>query len=258
MNAAMKSLVRGIRTVAHGMGIDIVRHRERLPVEQQDPESVAIWDSVRDYTMTSPARVLALLDAVRYIVASGIPGDFLECGVWRGGSMMAAAMQLLKLGATDRELYLFDTFEGMPAPSEHDIDPEGKPAHDSFGHSGNDPVGGRLPWKPASVEEVRAAMLQTGYPPEKIKLFKGRTQETIPGGAPRLIALLRLDTDWYESTHHEMTHLYPRIVRGGVLVLDDYGYWKGSRKAVDEYLKKHDIRLLLCPVDSTARMAVVR
>jgi len=257
MHAAMKSLVRGIRTVAHGIGIDIGRHHEP-PAGTQDAESETIWQSVRDNTMTTRARVLAILDAVRYIVQSEVPGNFVECGVWRGGSMMAAAMQLRRLGTTDRELYLFDTFEGMPPPTEHDIDPDGRPAHETFGRSGRDPVGRELPWKAASVEQVRAAMLETGYPLERVKLIKGRTQDTVPGSAPGSIALLRLDTDWYESTHHEMTHLYPRIVRGGVLLLDDYGYWKGSRKAVDEYLEEHNIRILLCPIDDAARMAVVR
>jgi O-methyltransferase len=256
----VRSLLHGIRTVAHGIGIDIVRYRDPVThfPRDADPEAVRIWQSVRAYTMTSRERVFALLDAVAYLVRNAISGDFVECGVWRGGSMMAAATQLLRLGATDRMLHLFDTFEGMPPPSEHDLDPHGTPAAQVFGANGRDPTARELPWKAADVDEVRAAMMTTGYPPERVRLIRGRTENTLPEAAPESIALLRLDTDWYESTRHELRHLFPRIVRGGVLLIDDYGYWQGSRKAVDEYLREHDVRILLCRVDDCGRIAVVQ
>jgi O-methyltransferase len=256
----MRSLIRGVRTLAHGLGVDIVRYRDPVTQFPQDvdPDAVRIWQSVRPYTMTSRERVFALLDAVAYLVHSGISGDLVECGVWRGGSMMAAAGQLLRLKAADRTLHLFDTFEGMPPPTEHDVDSQGTAATRLFGANGRDPAQGELPWLAASVEQVREAMTLTGYPPERVRLIKGRTEDTLPAAAPESIALLRLDTDWYESTRHELRHLYPRIVRGGVLLIDDYGYWQGSRKAVDEYLREHDVRILLCRVDDCGRIAVVQ
>ena len=87
-------------------------------------------------------------------------------------------------------------------------------------------------------------------------MVKGKVEDTLPGHAPDHIAVLRLDTDWYASTKHEMEHLYPRLARGGVLIIDDYGHWAGSRQAVDEYLAEHGIHLLLNRTDYTGRMAL--
>jgi O-methyltransferase len=99
-------------------------------------------------------------------------------------------------------------------------------------------------------------VLGVGYPEEQIHFVEGPVEETVPGSAPAELALLRLDTDWYESTKHELEHLYPRLARGGVLILDDYGYWQGARRAVDEYLAGLDSPLLLNRIDHTARIAL--
>jgi hypothetical protein len=85
---------------------------------------------------------------------------------------------------------------------------------------------------------------------------KGKVEETIPGVVPAQIALLRLDTDWYESTYHELTHLYPLLSKNGVLIIDDYGYWEGCRKATDQFLKENHLDLLLQRLDSTGRLAL--
>jgi hypothetical protein len=99
-------------------------------------------------------------------------------------------------------------------------------------------------------------MATTGYPADKLVFVKGRVEDTLPGSAPAAVALLRLDTDWYQSTRHELEHLYPRLAAGGVLVLDDYGSFEGARKAVDEYFAEYDIGPYLHRVDSTGRIAV--
>lgn len=93
-------------------------------------------------------------------------------------------------------------------------------------------------------------MLSTGYPPEGIVFVKGKVEDTLSDRVPERIALLRLDTDWYESTRCELKHLFPRLVQGGVLVLDDYAWWSGSRKAADEYFRDNGIRILLNRIDS--------
>ena len=111
-------------------------------------------------------------------------------------------------------------------------------------------------WSYASIEEVQRNMWSTGYPKERMHFVKGPVESTIPEHAPEQIALLRLDTDFYESTRHELEHLFPRLVKGGVLILDDYGHWEGQRAAVDEYCKKKGIHLLLTRVDYTGRVAV--
>jgi hypothetical protein len=98
-------------------------------------------------------------------------------------------------------------------------------------------------------------MAETGYPPERIHYHAGKVEDTIPAGAPAEIALLRLDTDWYESTRHELEHLYDRVPAGGVIIADDYATWQGARKAVDEFLERTGARLLLVPI-AAGRIAV--
>ncbi len=219
------------------------------------PELSQTIRQVRPYTMTSPRRIAALVDSVEYVVREDVPGALVECGVWRGGSMMAAALTLLRLGVRDRDLYLFDTFRGMPPPTEEDK----FSAYDGYSPVKRWRRGQKEDlntWHYVPVERVRATLESTGYDPARIHLVEGKVEDTIPGAAPDDIALLRLDTDWYESTRHEMQHLFPRLRVGGVLILDDYGHYEGARRAVDEYLAASNERLLLGRVDYTGRMAV--
>jgi O-methyltransferase len=216
-----------------------------------DAAARATMQAVRERTMTSRWRVFALIVAVRYVVDNGLPGACVECGVWRGGSMQAVARTLLERGATDRELHLFDTFEGMPPPTPEDRRLKGPPASELLaGRPRSDNV-----WAIADLDDVRRGMEETGYPTERIHYHPGLVQDTLPAQAPDRIALLRLDTDWYASTKHELTQLYDRVTPGGVLIVDDYDYWEGSRQAVDEFIAETGVRLLLVPVDS-ARVAV--
>lgn len=210
-----------------------------------------IFRRVAPFTMTSPERIAALCDAVHYVTKAGIPGAYVECGVWRGGSSMAAALSLMTDGDSDRDLFLFDTFEGMSAPTEHDVRAEDRTSAAKLLDSSTK---AEKIWCRASIEDVTANMASTGYPSDKIHLCKGMVEETLPGQAPDKIALLRLDTDWYESTKHELEHLYPRLAVGGVLIIDDYGYWAGARKAVDEYFADHPV--LLNRIDRTGRIAI--
>jgi len=108
----------------------------------------------------------------------------------------------------------------------------------------------------ASLDEVKRNVLGTGYDSDRVRFVEGLVEDTIPEQAPREIAVLRLDTDWYESTRHELVHLYPRLSSGGVLILDDYGCWLGARQAVDEYIEANAVRLLLTRIDSSGRLAV--
>ena len=203
--------------------------------------------------MTSIERVFALRQAIRYILDHNIPGDIVECGVWKGGSMMAVAKSLLECGSGDRTLYLFDTFEGMTEPTEADKDFTGELAADLLKKSEKATA---WIWAYASKAEVSHNMRDTGYDTSNTVIVRGKVEETLPGSAPDTIALLRLDTDWYESTYHELLHLYPRLSVGGVLIIDDYGHWGGARRAVDQYIKEHNLKLLLNRVDYTGRICV--
>jgi hypothetical protein len=232
------------------LGLRLVdARRPRGPDDLDHAETVAF---VREHTMTSPERVRALCDAVQHVVRHGIPGAIVECGVWRGGSMMAVARTLVRLGATDRDLYLFDTYEGMTPPGPQDRDMAGRTAAARLAASGRED----WVWAIAPLDVVRQGMDSTGYPAERVHYVVGRVEETVPGRAPDGIAVLRLDTDWYGSTRHELEHLYPRLARGGVLILDDYGHWQGARQATDEYLERTKARLLLTRIDGEGRLAV--
>ncbi len=223
----------------------------KLRMPDLDPATLAIYHKVAPFTMTSPERITALCDAVRYVVNARIPGDYVECGVWRGGSSMAAALSLMAAGDETRRLHLFDTFEGMSAPSEHDLRAEDDVSAAAL--LGDSDKADKI-WCRASIEDVAANMASTGYPQDRIALCKGLVEETLPARAPDSIAILRLDTDWYESTRHELEHLYPRLAVGGVLIIDDYGYWAGARKAVDDYFA--DAPILLNRIDRTGRIAI--
>ena len=228
----------------------------RFPASDFDAEFVELFRSVRDYTMTSPERVFALRDAARYVSRAQVPGAVVECGVWRGGSMMAVARTLLDAGDSTRDLHLFDTFSGMVEPGAEDRrGRDQRSARDLLARADRgDP---ESVWCVATVGEVRTSLSRVGYPMERIHLVEGKVEDTIPEHAPERIALLRLDTDWYESTRHELVHLFERISPGGVLILDDYGYWQGARRAVDEYLAEHGHTLLLNRIDDTGRIALI-
>ncbi|MFE5845686.1 TylF/MycF/NovP-related O-methyltransferase [Streptomyces niveus] len=221
-----------------------------LPADYDD-EAKEIIRAVKPYTMTSPERLNAFILATRHVVRHNIPGDIVECGVWRGGSMQACAKALLALGESDRDLHLFDTFEGMPPPTAEDLRRDGKSAEDLLAAQGKD----RPIWAIASLEDVQAGFEQVPYPGERVHYVQGMVEDTVPQQAPEKISILRLDTDWYASTKHELEFLYPRLVSGGVLLIDDYGYWQGSRQAVDEFLEKTGERLLMLRMDE-GRIAV--
>jgi O-methyltransferase len=216
-----------------------------------DEEARATLTAVKPWTMTSYERIFALVVATRYVVDNDVPGEVVECGTWRGGSMQAVARTLMGRGVTDRDLHLFDTFEGMPPPTEQDRRLAGPSAAEMLQTRPKT----NIVWAIADLEDVQAGMAQTGYPHERVHYHPGLVQDTIPAQAPERIALLRLDTDWYESTKHELAHLYDRVTPGGVIIIDDYDYWEGSKQAVEEFMAQTHARLLLVPID-TGRIAV--
>ena len=223
-----------------------------------DPDR-AIVERALPYTMTGPQRLTAVVDAVRYCLRRELPGAFVECGVWRGGSVLAMILTLQDAGVTDRDVYLYDTFEGMSAPTEHDTSALDPPALDTWNEAQSR---GETPWDEAfgpsafNEDDVRRHVLSSGYPAERVHFIRGKVEDTIPGVVPETIALLRLDTDWYESTRHELEHLYPRLAPAGILIIDDYGHWDGARRAVDEYFERHGPAPLLHRIDYTGRAAV--
>lgn len=224
-----------------------------LPYDFND-ETKATIRLVQPFTMTTPERIAMLVDATAHVVRHRIPGDLVECGVWKGGSSMAMAATLQRLGVTDRHLWLYDTFEGMSEPTAADATYDGQDASGQL--ASQDKANSTSVWCYSPMDEVRRNVLSTGFAEAALHFVKGRVEDTVPASAPETISLLRLDTDWYESTRHELENLYPRLTPGGVLIIDDYGYWKGARQAVDEYFSKHDPDIFFSRIDSSARMAI--
>lgn len=245
---------RFVRGVARSAGFQLIPIGSGIPADI-DETTAQIIRRVRPFTLTSPERLAALCTAVDYVVENQIPGSIVECGVWRGGSMMAAALRLEAGGEAQRDLFLYDTFTGMTPPTPRDRQAgTGQTAERMMSEIDPEGVG----WILADLPEVQGNLSQTNYPSERIHYIVGPVEETLPARAPDDgIAILRLDTDWYESTRHELRHLYHRIVAGGVLLLDDYGFWEGARAAADEFLGGLDRKPLLVRVDSTARICVV-
>ena len=203
--------------------------------------------------MTGIERMYALYLAVKHVARAGVPGDLVECGVWRGGSAMLAALTLDAVGDRDRSIHLYDTFAGMAEPDERDRSTYGEDASQLWA---SQQVGEVNEWCYSSLDEVRANMLSTGFPAERLHFVEGKVEDTIPGTVPERISLLRLDTDWFSSTYHELKHLYPLLSPGGVLILDDYGYWAGAREATDRFMAESGVEMFLNRIDITGRIGV--
>lgn len=196
--------------------------------------------AVRPYTECGNARLRGLYGAVNHVVANNIPGDVVECGTARGGSGALMGLTLKSLGA-DRNLWLFDTFEGLPSPSAADPDRELAELY----------IGGFR----GGLDEVQALFGRLGIL-EGTQMVKGLFQDTLPKTDIGAVAVLHLDGDWYDSVLVCLEQLYDRVSPGGVIQFDDYGHWDGARKAVDEFLERRSIRAPLRRLDYTGRTLV--
>ncbi len=251
-NIYQRAKSRFAKKLVKSIGYDI-KETHSLSLDFHENEKKII-EFVKPFTGTGPDRILALIDSVRYVTRNDIPGVIVECGVWKGGSVMAAALTLIECNKSDRDIYLFDTFEGMTKPGKEDINYKNIPATEKFektkitDNSSN--------WQRAELDEVKLAVFSTGYPQDKFHFVKGMVENTLPDMAPELISILRLDTDWYQSTKHELINLFPRLSKGGILIIDDYGSYQGSKKAVDEYFEETKNPILLVRIDYTGRIGV--
>jgi O-methyltransferase len=251
MHPAARRVADRVRTVVRKRGFDVVRYRPGL-ASYIDADAATTIGRVRRHTMTGDDSLFSLIQSVRYVERHKVPGSIVECGVWRGGSMMAAAITLQQLGNTDRDLYLYDTFEGMTLPTSADVMLHGdQSAADLL--TATERGDGANVWCVADLPDVQRAVGSIGYPAQRCHYVVGDVAVTLPEQPPEgPIALLRLDTDWYDSTRQELEHLVPRISPGGVLIIDDYWHWGGCRKAVDEYLAATGLPIMLTRVDITA------
>jgi O-methyltransferase len=205
----------------------------------------------KKYSLGSLENLSATSLACRHVVLNNIPGDFVECGVWRAGQSIVAA-KTLQFFHSDKRLWLYDTFEGMTAPSQYDVDYLGRVAENKEGSKcrtiQND-------WVYADLEEAKRNINEFNVDAKLLSFIVGDLSKTLTekDQIPEKISILRLDTDWYESTKKELEVLYPLLSPGGILIIDDYGHWGGSKKAVDEYFNNSK---LLIPIDYTSRITI--
>lgn len=206
------------------------------------------------FTMTSIDAARYLYNEVVRVVKEGVPGDFVECGVWRGGSVMIIAKALRDMNVLDKKIWLYDTFSGMTTPDEVDVDVYDNRAIDTY-CKGKMQEHEKLCWTGISLEDVRgyleAFCKEIDFPMENLVFVVGDILETVPKNAPEQISVLRLDTDFYASTKHELEHLYSRLSSKGCFIADDYGHWKGARKALDDYFGA-SLKSMITKLDNSA------
>ena len=243
MNAA--KLKRSLKLLGRSVGLEVsvIRDRgnENLP-GYVGKEFEALYRKYYSNTMVPWSGLYTAYQAVQYIAERGITGDIVECGVWKGGCSALMIEALKNRGITDRHIWLYDTFEGMTEPTDKDTHFAGAQnaveSYEKYQRQG-------VKWSHGPMEDAKEAISKTGYDPDKIHFIKGDVLKTLQEKLPKKIALLRLDTDWYESTKMEMEKLFPLLEKNGVFICDDYGSWKGSYDAVNEYFQAQGIHLFL-------------
>ena len=236
-----------------GLQISRMDRKIRYPIEftKRDIE-IFNYVNERDLTMIGKQRMFSNVLIAKWITLNELEGDFVECGVWRGGSTLLVKMIFEEYG-NNSKVWLFDTFKGMTEPSDDDINFAGQLAKDKYFKSKKKDY---VDWAYASYHEVKEIFLKSGVNIQDCEFVKGDVLKTIPEYHDKLkkISFLRLDTDWYESTRIELDYFYPKIVNNGFLVIDDYGHWGGSRKATDEYFSEKNIHNFKNIIDYSSRM----
>ena len=222
--------------------------KEEIPLDiKNNKEFIEIYNQCKKYTMTSIERMYTLYNWVKHIIDNKIEWDFVECWVWKWWSSMIIALTLKQLWINNRKIYLYDTFEWMSEPTDNDFDIIWRVAKEELKIKDKD----ENIWCYSPIEEVKNNLFSTWYPKENIIFIKWKVEDTIPETIPDKISLLRLDTDWYESTKHEMIHLFPILEKNWILIIDDFWHWEGSKKAILEYFKNNNLNYFINRIDNT-------
>jgi hypothetical protein len=246
-----------LKKYLHILGYSISRAENNnfAPVEL-DKDDLKLVNDIRlnNLSMTTTSNLYATVLACKYIIENEIPGDFVECGVYRGGHSIIAA-SIFKRYQVKKKVYLFDTFAGMTVPTKFDKKSStGEPAIRKYD---NTLTMNYSNWAYSPLEEVERNF-QDRHLSDYAIFVKGDVLNTLLNtrNITNEISFLRLDTDWYESTKLELEILYPKLMRGGVLVIDDYGSWDGVLKAVNEYFSSPIRKPYLGVIDSSARLSI--
>lgn len=250
-------MIQIINRLANRLGYHINVHKINFPYDiKNDRSFMGLYDQTKAFSMTSIERMFGLYQSLCYLVENKIPGDYVECGVWKGGSAMMIALVLKQYNITDKKIYLYDTFEGMVEPTLEDKTVSGKNAELMMKKNVGDKESATSVWCYSPLDEVKKNLQSTGYPFSQIRFIKGKVEDTLATNLPGKLALLRLDTDWYVSTRTELELLYPLLEKKGVLIIDDYGHWEGAKKAVVEYFQKRGQFPFFQRMDYTGRLMI--
>ena len=222
---------------------------DRLSVLFQSPENSFsdsefnhILKTIKPYTLLSHQRLYSLYNHARQVCEADMPGNFVECGVAAGGSTALLAYVIKSKSKQPRKIYAFDSFEGMPAPTDADTH-QGIPAEETGWGSGTCFA------TEESVMEICNALNVSDI----VEPVKGYFQETLPYARNQIgpVALLHMDGDWYDSTRVILANLYDNVITNGFIQVDDYGHWEGCKKAIKEFEASRNICFKISAIDGT-------
>jgi hypothetical protein len=213
-----------------GAGDSKSRMRDSYPDLHREEEFWHFYDLAKPYSLLQIPCFYNIYRSIRYIAQRNIPGDFVECGVFLGGASIFAALARDHFGIPDRKVWMYDTFEGFPEGTQEFSTLKGRvtkgPQFENF------------------LKDVHENIEHCGVRHGSYELIQGLVENTLmENPVPAQISMLRLDTDFYPSTKAEFRVLYPKLVQSGVLIVDDYGTWDGSRRATDEELAAYPLLL---------------
>jgi len=252
-----------LKSVIGRLGYELRKKEARVLGYDHEDRAVAAIEKIRPYTMLPVERLITLHQQASHCERIRLPGAFVECGVWKGGSVALMALANLEAGAARRDLHLFDSFTDICEPDQA-VDGE-RAVREVKAWSKGGGVDGKLApvagfydsMGGAGTLEGNKELLEkvVGYDPKFIHYHVGWFQDTLPKAAAEIgeIAILRLDGDWYASTIVCLEHLYDKVVEGGFVIVDDYGAYEGCRKAVDEFRQQKKITAYLHHIDGEAR-----
>lgn len=199
-------------------------------------ESGLDWPSVA-HSMIGQKRMRNLRDACEAVIREGIPGDFIETGVWRGGASIMMAAVLASYADDSRTVWVADSFSGLPEPNAEDYPADTDDVHHTF-----EPLA-------ISLEEVQANFAKYDLLSDNVKFLKGWFKDTLPTAPITTLSILRLDGDMYESTWDGLTSLYDKVSPGGFVIVDDYGAVPGCAQAVADYRQQHNVTQPIIDID---------
>ena len=255
----MNPILRLCKSLLKKVSYDLVK-KEKFNFKDHYPEAsdfeLKLYETCSKFTMTSHERIFSLMNSIKFINDNKVEGDFVECGVWKGGNLILFQNYIDELNL-DKKIYAFDTFEGMSKPQDIDVTYKGEKSKIMLEKLAKKKVdrNENILIAECSLKNV-IRNFNENCKNNNLICIKGLVEDTlkIEKNIPNKISILRLDTDWYSSTKKELEILFPLLEKNGILIIDDYGYWKGARKAVDEYFKNKNVTMF--KIDFTGRMII--